>query len=120
MLRSVWLPWPHDSQAQAGFQVLVQTLGIYTEFGGKGAMVIDIDSCYSRPSDSDMAMGCRSGLNVSMAPGAKQATHISVFHTAFASSNLPLSIGHGLFCLSPVPILQNIFAHHNGACLFSA
>lgn len=86
----------------------------------KGAMDIDIDPCCSRPIDSDMAMGCRSGLNVSMAPGGKQAMHISMFQTAFASSNLPLSIGHEPFCPSPVPIPHNIFAHHNGACLFSA
>lgn len=59
-----------------------------------GTMDIDIDPCCSRAIDSDTAMGCRSGLNVSMAPGGKQVTHIGVFHTAFTSSNLPLSIGH--------------------------
>ena len=65
-----------------------------------GATDIHMDSSYSRAMDTDMAPGCNPGLDVTMAFGDKQTSHISPFLTTFPS-DLPLYTVHELFCGPP-------------------
>lgn len=61
---------------------------------------------YGRARDLDMALGSGPGQEITMALGCKQATYLSPLLMAFTSSNLPLSTGHELFCLSvPYPTI---------------
>ena len=65
--------------------------------------------------DPDKALGSSLGLDITVAPGGKQATHTSLFSTAIASS-FPLFLQH--VNQSPslsLPFLRHMFAHQNGA-----
>lgn len=65
--------------------------------------------------DLDITLGSSPGLDVTMAPGSKQASHISLV-PAFATSDLLLSTGDEPVCLFLcLPISHHTFAHHNGA-----
>lgn len=63
---------------------------------------INLDTSCSRNMDPDMANSSSLGPDVTMAPGDKQATHISLFFTTFTSSDLSLCTGYESFCL-PLP-----------------
>lgn len=61
--------------------------------------------------DTDMALSCSLGLDVTMAQ-TEAGTHISLFLTTFVSSallNEPI-------CFS-FPVLHHVFAPHNRVCL---
>lgn len=77
---------------------------------GTWAMDINTDYCWGRTTKTDMALGSRPGLDVTMVLGSKLATHISLFLTTFASSVLPLSKAHEAVRFSSLPYVF----HHNG------
>lgn len=66
---------------------------------------------WGRTIKRDMTLGGSPGLDITMTPGGKQATHISLLTTVFASSFQPLSTVHEL--VSPLlpssPFLHYIF-----------
>lgn len=57
--------------------------------------------CCFRPTDQDMALGSSPVLDITIAPGVKQTTHISPFPflTIFVSSDSPLYPAYKPFCL---------------------
>lgn len=69
-------------------------------------MDVKIDPGYGGTTDSDMAHGSSPCIDVTMAPGGKQATNISRLLTVFTSLALPLST-------APRPFFR-ILSHHNG------
>lgn len=63
-------------------------------------MDVNTDPSYGRTIDSDMALGSGMGLDITLALGGKQASHISLFLATFTSPILPLSTTHESFCFS--------------------
>lgn len=70
---------------------------------GTWATDVSTDLDWDRSTDSSIVLGRSPGIDVTMVPCSKQATLISLFLTSFASSLLPLSKVHKLFCsFSPI------------------
>lgn len=65
-----------------------------------GATDINTDCGCNRVMNPDMGPGNSPGPNITMALGGSYATHLSPLLTAFTSSDLPLSTGRELLCLS--------------------
>lgn len=61
--------------------------------GDNSDMDISLDPCCGRVTDPDMALGSSPGPEETMSLGSNQASHISLFFTAFSLDQL-VSIGH--------------------------
>lgn len=77
--------------------------------GDNRDMDISLDPCCGRVTDPDMALGSSPGPEETMSLGSNQASHISLFFTAFSLDQL-VSIGHELSLPFP-PIPHHTFAH---------
>ena len=81
-----------------------------------GTLATDVNTEPDWSRTTGMALSSSPGQDVTMAPGGKEAMLISLFLTAFASSDLPLSTAHEPFCFS-FPFLHYTFAYHNSVDL---